>query len=64
MNTVTIYTNREDAEKLAVILLRSEAPYSVELCQDHDKGESGFLFTVSESEEEDWLKEAIYGNNQ
>jgi hypothetical protein len=46
MNTVTIFTNKEDAEKLAVILLRSENTFHVELYEGEDG--SGFLFTISE----------------
>ena len=56
MNTVTIYTNREDAEQLAVILLRAEVNYNVEFYQDHDKNEIGFLFTVTEPVDE-WMTE-------
>lgn len=56
MNTVTIYTNREDAEQLAVILLRAEVTFTVELYRDADKGESGFLFTVTEPVDE-WMAE-------
>lgn len=51
MRTVTIYTNSEDAESLAVILLRAEVTYSVEKC--NADGEYGYLFTVWNSQEDD-----------
>lgn len=48
MHTVRIYTDKNDAEKLAVILLRSEVNFYVEHCCD-----DGFMFTVSENSEDD-----------
>ena len=51
MNIVTIYADCEDAEKLAVILLKSENSFSVERCDDGN--DHGYLFTVTEREEDD-----------
>lgn len=51
MNIVTIYANNEDAEKLAVILIRAEVRFSVERYDDEQ--DHGYLFTVSEREELD-----------
>ena len=48
MHTVSIYADREDAEKLAVILLRAEVSFYVEHCCD-----GGFMFTVSENSEDE-----------
>lgn len=51
MNTVTIYADQEDAENLAIILVRSENTFTAEK-YDHDN-DRGYLFTVIEREEDD-----------
>lgn len=51
MNIVTIYADQEDAEKLAIILIRSENNFTAEK-YDHDN-DHGYLFTVTEREQDD-----------
>lgn len=53
MNTVPVFTNYEDAEKLAIILIRAEVDYEVEKYDDDT--DHGFLFTLIERGEENDL---------
>ena len=48
MNITTIFVNNEDAENLAVILIRAEKNFYVEKCLSVDG--NGFLFTISGDE--------------
>lgn len=51
MNTVTIYADQEDAENLAIILIRSGNSFNAEK-YDHDN-DHGFLFTVYEEDKDE-----------
>lgn len=54
MNIVTIYADNDDAENLAVILLRAEVRYSVERYDDDT--DHGFLFTVYEEDKDEEIE--------